>query len=133
MDFSIGTHVFFEKNEEIEIDPLYSHSGPYEYDIKAKTNKIVSMNRVLLKDITDKDDESANRNEPKIDDLKISRTYEQALNLFLSPNRAAPRKINEEDERILLEAINPQHLEMECEDVGSLTEAMEISNIKTES
>ena len=132
-DYSIGTHVFFERNENSAVDPLYSRCDSL-YDFSAKTNKILSMNRVLLKDISI-EDEIAQQIESNSEDndLKITRTYEQALNLFLSSKRSPPRKVNEDDEKVLMDLINDttniqpsqNNVVREDEEMSALTEAME--------
>ncbi|XP_070499760.1 uncharacterized protein [Chironomus tepperi] len=133
-DYSIGTHVFFERNENSAVDPLYSRCDSV-YDFNAKTNKILSMNRVLLKDISI-EDEIAKQTESKSEenDLKINKTYGQALNMFLAPKRTPPRKVNEEDEKVLLELINqPSKHNMETEELNTLSEAMDQNSLETDS
>jgi hypothetical protein len=103
------------------------------YDFNAKTNKILSMNRVLLKDISI-DDEISQQTESKTqeNELKINKTYGQALNLFLAPKRSPPRKVNEEDEKVLVDLINqPEQNIMETEDLSTLTEAMDQNSLDT--
>lgn len=139
-DYSIGTHVFFEKNEDVTVDPLYSRCDDFHFDFKAKTNKILSMNRVLLKDNSLQDENTGSQGEMMADeendnDLKITRTYEEALKLFLTPNRNPPRKVNEDDERILLDLINTSQ-NKEChsnnakEEIGTLTDAVERTSLQ---
>jgi hypothetical protein len=89
----MGTHVFFEKDETIPTDDLYCKCESY-YQFRAKTNKVLKMSRVLVKD---------KETEPKItqkkdmehikEQLKITRTYQEALSLFLDPGREAPHRI----------------------------------------
>lgn len=92
-DYSMGTHLFYQKNEEIPVDDLYSKCESY-YENIAKTNKVLKMKRVMLKS----KEEGANEEqiEERIDeenDLIKSKTYEEALNKLLKPGRAPPRII----------------------------------------
>ncbi|KAG5680845.1 hypothetical protein PVAND_010326 [Polypedilum vanderplanki] len=111
-DYSIGTHVFFEKDEETPVDELYSRCDCH-YKFISKTNKTLKMNRILLKDLSEKDtndDDIRNQNIENINNtLKATRTYEQALNLFLPKDKNPPRKITGEDEKISLEIVNKYH------------------------
>jgi hypothetical protein len=106
------------------------------YDFNAKTNKILSMNRVLLKDISI-EDEIAQQSESKSEDndLKINKTYGEALNQFLAPTRTPPRKVNDDDEKVLLDLINshPNQNVMDYEEMSTLTEAMDQNTIDTNS
>ncbi|CAG9804565.1 unnamed protein product [Chironomus riparius] len=134
-DYSIGTHVFFERNENSAVDPLYCRCDSV-YEFNAKTNKILSMNRVLLKDISI-EDEIAQQAESKSEDndLKVSKTYGQALNLFLTPKRTLPRKVNDDDEKVLIDLINTHSDQniMETEELSTLTEAMDQNSLEPES
>lgn len=92
----MGTNVFFKKDETATPDPLYSHSNSL-YKFVAKTDKVLSMNRVILKDQqrhTEEDD-------VEMEEAKgqgKSRTYQAALNLFLPPGKNPPRLITPEEE-----------------------------------
>lgn len=92
----MGTHVFFEKNELIPVDELYCKCDSY-YQFRAKTNKVLRMSRVLLKE---KETEHENVQEKDVTEIKnqllVQRTYQQALDLFLAPGRKPPRKIPDE-------------------------------------
>ena len=94
------------------------------------------MNRVLLKDISI-EDEIAQQAESKSEDndLKVNKTYEQALNLFLAPKRTPPRKVNDDDEKVLVDLINthPDQNNMETEDLSTLTEAMDQNSLEPDS
>lgn len=65
------------------------------------------MNRVLLKDASIEDEETQ-KIESKLEKnhLKVTKTYGQALNLFLPPDKTPPRNVNEDDEIVLQEIIN---------------------------
>lgn len=95
------------------------------------------MNRVLLKDIAIEDEISQQTAESKLEDndLKINKTYEEALNLFLAPKRTPPRRVNDDDEKVLLDLINSQPNQniMEYEEISTLTEAMDQNSIDTNS
>lgn len=86
---SMGTHLFFEKDLEAEVDELYCKSENY-YKFSAKTNKILKMSRVLVQD---KSADSRLMQENYSGQLEIQKTYEEALNLFLAPGKKAPRTI----------------------------------------
>ena len=92
----MGTHVFFEKDEEKPVDELYAKCDNY-YKFSGKTNKILKMSRVLIKS-NEMDSGVANVND--IDEIKnhlqVQKTYEQALNLLLPPDREQPRTIPED-------------------------------------
>lgn len=99
----------------------------------------MKMNRVLLKDVTTAN-ECATQRELDLEEneLKITRTYEQALNLFLPPKKSAPRNVSEEDTKISIELINesnkqPVHSQNSFNDINEvdmLEEAMEQHTIK---
>lgn len=91
----MGTHLFFAKNEESPADQLYCKCDRY-YQCWAKTNKLLKMSRVLIKD---------NATESKIvqedagglkNQLRVQRTYQDALNFFLAPGKEPPRQIAED-------------------------------------
>lgn len=60
------------------------------------------MNRVILKEqqkLADQEDaEKDEELEKETSNLKITRTYQEALNLFLPPGRNPPREIGEDEE-----------------------------------
>lgn len=99
----MGTHVFFEKDEKRQMDGLYGKGDTY-YKFFDKTNKLLKMSRVLIKDNATELRMGEEKDIPGIkEQLTIKRTYEQALNLFLDPARdKPPRKIPDE--------FNCQHL-----------------------
>lgn len=93
--YSMGTHLFLNKDEEAPVDELYCKCETY-YRLAAKTNKTLKMSRVLLKDKMTESKTQEKDITSIIDQLKIERTYEQALNLLLPPGREQPRKIPED-------------------------------------
>lgn len=60
------------------------------------------MNRVLLKDHQQAEEEEEEDEKPNgkiekdLSELKLSRTYEEAINLFLPLGKNPPRKVTEE-------------------------------------
>lgn len=100
-DYSIGTHVFFEKDESISVDPLYSQCDVL-YKYKEKTAKIVKMNRVQLRESSNNDEKEEEVEEKNSENdestLSLTRTYQEALNLFLQPGKSSPRKISPEED-----------------------------------
>lgn len=103
----MGTHVFFEKNEELPVDPLFCKCENY-YELKAKTNKVLRVSRVLLKEQSDESKDAVIEKEADNSSIKVTRTYEQALNLFLPPGKAPPRIIAEEENCKNLLMIEPK-------------------------
>lgn len=94
-DLSMGTHVFFEKDDR-PVDELYGKCERY-YKFSAKTNKVLKMSRVLLKEKATDIKTNQEKDIPSIkEQLTIHRTYEQALNLFLATGRKQPRNIPSE-------------------------------------
>jgi hypothetical protein len=97
----MGTHVFFEKDETATPDPLYSQCQS-SYKFASKTNKILKMNRVILKDQQKlADEEDAEIDEEIVKDLSnltMSRTYEEALGLFLPPGKDPPRQMGKDED-----------------------------------
>lgn len=92
----MGTHVFFERDEERPVDELYCKTDCY-YRFSEKTNKVLKMSRVLLQDKTADAPVAQDKDISGIKgQLKVTRTYEQALNLFLAPGRKQPRRISDE-------------------------------------
>lgn len=87
--------MFFEKDENIPVDPLYSQCDVF-YKYKAKTAKVLKMTRVQLKEHSDKNESVAEKEQEEV--LDLTRTYEQSLNLFLPPGKKAPRKIFQTEE-----------------------------------
>lgn len=89
----MGTHVFFEKDEAMPVDELYCKCESY-YKFQAKTNKVLKMSRVLIKDnaidseVVQKKDLSGIKEQ-----LRVTRSYEEALSLFLVDDRSPPRRI----------------------------------------
>lgn len=94
-DISMGTHLFFERNEEAYTDELYCKCSAY-YRFDSKTNKVLKMSRVLIQDKSTYSDVQEKDITGIRGQLQVQKTYEQALNLFLTPGREPPRKIPED-------------------------------------
>ena len=92
----MGTHTFFEKDPSTPVDELFCKTDIY-YKYTEQTNKVLKMSRVLIQDkaTTLKLNEEKDLSDIK-SQLEVKNTYEQALNLFLAPERQPPRKIPEE-------------------------------------
>ena len=60
------------------------------------------MSRVSIKEKTTDNSLEGPHDEDNLAQLRVTRTYEQALNLFLEPGRYLPRKANEDDGTIKL-------------------------------
>lgn len=94
-DYSMGTHIFFEKDEETPVDELYAKCESY-YEYVAKTNKVLRMNRVLLKS-KQEGEEDEEREIEQINDQEDpvkAESYQAALDQLLRPGRPAPRQIS---------------------------------------
>lgn len=112
-DYSMGTHLFYRKNDEIPVDDLYSKCESY-YENVAKTNKVLKMNRVVLKRKQDGEDVEETQEPISVEEELIkSDTYENALARLLRPGREAPRRIVEENE---VEEVNKGTESMEIDD-----------------
>jgi len=94
----MGTHVFFEKDESVAVDPLYCKCESY-YKYIDKTNKVMRMTRILAKECCEMQNKSAKDgdDDSEVQLLKTSRTYQEALNLLLPPGKDPPRTIPEEE------------------------------------
>lgn len=93
--------MFFEPDKDKKSDPIYSHCESY-YKFCEKTNKVLKMSRVSIKEKNTDDTLEGPHDEDNLAQLRVTRTYEQALNLFLEPGRDPPRRANEEDDTIKL-------------------------------
>lgn len=94
-DYSMGMHIFFEKDEETPVDELYAKCESY-YEYVAKTNKVLRMNRVLLKS-KQEGEEDEEREIEQINDQEDpvkAESYQAALDQLLRPGRLAPRQIS---------------------------------------
>lgn len=89
--------MFFEKDESTQPDPLFDQNES-NYKYITKTNKVLKMNRVLLKE---NNAEVPEMNTEDLDkehtELNLTRTYEEALNLFCI-GKTAPRKISSKED-----------------------------------
>lgn len=121
----MGTHLFFEKDEDTPVDELYCKCDNY-YQFCDKTSKLLRMSRVLLKD--DSSDSRISQEKDIKKQLKVERTYEQALSLFLNPGRQPPRKIPQE---LNCEHLLTANIKM-SEETGD-TESQDNVTVETES
>jgi len=94
-DLSIGTHTFFEKDPNAPVDELYCKSNCY-YKFSDKTNKVLKMSRVLVQDKATTSQLNEKMDADIRNQLEVKRTYQQALDLFLSTRSKPPRKISQE-------------------------------------
>lgn len=91
----MGTHIFFEKDEETPVDELYAKCESY-YEYVAKTNKVLRMNRVLLKS-KQEGEEDEEREIEQINDQEDpvkAESYQAALDQLLRSGRPPPRQIS---------------------------------------
>lgn len=96
-DISMGTHLFFEKDEEAPVDELYCRCESY-YRYRAKTNKVLKMSRVLVKEKATESDTVHDKDISSLKgQLRIDKTYEEQLDQLLVPGRNRPRRIPEDD------------------------------------
>lgn len=109
----MGTHIFFEKDDETPVDDLYAKCESY-YEFVAKTNKVLRMSRILLKNKQDgEDDERETEPIDDQDDLVKSESYQAALDQLLRPSRDPPRKILNSNQMIQEVQENTETMEID--------------------
>lgn len=94
----MGTHMFFNESKKpggLE-DPIFQEMPEKLYEYYGKTNKVLKMKRIFVEEKeTDRDEALAEGEVENLEHLRISKTYEQALNQFLKAGESAPRQIIE--------------------------------------
>lgn len=92
----MGTNCFFTESKRaggIE-DACFQELPKKLYDFFAKTNKVLKMKRIFVEEKeTGACSELAEGEIEDLEHLRISKTYEEALNQFLKPGEKPPREI----------------------------------------
>lgn len=106
----MGTHCFFSESKRpggVE-DVCFEELPKKLYDYYAKTNKVLKMKRIFVEENeTETTSETAEGEIEDLEHLRISKTYEEALNQFLKPGEQPPREIvqdaadSDEEEELL--------------------------------
>lgn len=97
----MGTNVFFIESEKPrEVDPNFHEPPPKLYEYLTKSNKVLKMNRIFVEEIPQSKSETIDsaqyvnkKDDADIEHLKVTKTYEEALNQFLRPEEKPPRNI----------------------------------------
>lgn len=93
-EYSMGTNCFFTETKRppgIE-DACFQELPTKMYDFFAKTNKVLKMKRIFVEEKeTPMNDELADGEIEDLEHLRISKTYDEALNQFLKPGEKPPR------------------------------------------
>lgn len=96
----MGTHCFFTDSKKPGggEDACFNEMPQKLYDYYEKTNKVLKMKRIFVEEKeTETDSEMADDSDVEdlehLEHLRITKTYEEALNQFLKPGEKAPRKI----------------------------------------
>lgn len=97
----MGTNVFFtECDKPPKTDPNFRELPPKTYKYFTKSNKVLKMNRIFVEEVpknksetSERAQESEKKGNEDIEHLRVTKTYEEALNQFLRPGESAPRAI----------------------------------------
>lgn len=99
----MGTHCFFTDSKKPGggEDACFNEMPQKLYDYYEKTNKVLKMKRIFVEEKeTETDSEMADSDVEDLEHLehlRITKTYEEALNQFLKPGEKPPRKIVQQD------------------------------------
>lgn len=110
----MGTNVFFAEDDNPPmVDEIYQKNPDKFYKCLGKTDKVLKFQRILVapKENPDEIVTEEPEDQTKYD---IHKTYEQALNQFLSPGEQPPRRIPHD--------MNGEHLikrKKKLKDIGS--------------
>lgn len=89
----MGTNVFFSENPQTpETDMNFQDVPSKLYDYFAQTNKVLKMKRIFVED--QKENTNCDGEIENLEHLRVTKTYEEALNQFLKPGELQPRKID---------------------------------------
>lgn len=94
----MGTHCFFAESKRPGSvqDACFQEMPSKLYEYHAKSNKVLKMKRIFVEE-----NESENQNNieegeiENLEHLRVTKTYEEALNQFLKPGEEQPREIVE--------------------------------------
>lgn len=103
----MGTNVFFtETKEPLEPDPNYREMPEKMYEYFGSSNKVLKMKRIFVEEHDKMQDENLEADMPEtLANLRVTKTYGDALNQFLHPGEQPPRLI--EDDEIPIEGDVP--------------------------
>lgn len=98
-EYSMGTHCFFTESKRpggVE-DACFQELPKTMYDYFAKTNKVLKMKRIFVKETETEatNSELAEGEIENLEHLRTSRTYGDALNQFLKNGEKPPRDIQD--------------------------------------
>lgn len=95
----MGTHCFFtesKKHNDSE-DACFNEMPKQMYEYYAKTEKVLKMKRIFVEEKESETDSEMNDSDIEdLEHLRISKTYEEALNQFLKPGEKPPREITQD-------------------------------------
>lgn len=95
----MGTHCFFTESKRPGggEDACFQELPKKMYDYFAKTNKVLKMKRIFVeeKEPNTTNSQLAEGEIENLEHLRISKTYDDALNQFLKPGEKPPRDIQE--------------------------------------
>lgn len=94
----MGTHVFLNESKKPggSEDPCFQELPEKLYEYYAKTNKVLQMKRIFVEEKEiDRDGELDDGEIENLEHLRITKTYEEALNQFLKAGEQPPRQIVE--------------------------------------
>lgn len=98
-DYALGTNVFFhETANSRSADPNFELVPEQMYEIFAKTDKVLRMNRIFVEPKTDEEPNNSVTDEPAV---LLTKSYGEALNQFLKADEKPPRQLDEMDEIFL--------------------------------
>lgn len=89
-DYAIGTFCFFREGKDTagETDACFYEMPAKLYDYHSKSNKVLKMTRIFVEEeIASSVEVAQNGLSKDLDQLKIDKTYKDALNQFLQPDQ----------------------------------------------
>lgn len=97
-EYAMGTHCFFKESKRpggVE-DECFQEKPPVLHDYYCKTNKVLKMRRIFVEEKeTDGGEGLVDGENDNLDHLRVTKTYEEALNQFLKPGEKPPRDVVE--------------------------------------
>lgn len=120
----MGTNVFFtETRQPLEPDPNYREMPDRTYEYFGSTNKVLKMKRIFVEERDKIQDEHLDAEIPEtLVNLRVTKTYGDALNQFLHPLEQPPRHI--EDDEIPIEGDVPVKRKLSKDDGDDRLEEM---------
>lgn len=91
----MGTNIFFNAcSQPVEPDPNFREMPEEMFEYFDKTNKVLNMKRIFVEE-RDKCQEDVDLPE-LIENLRVTKSYGDALNQFLQPGDEPPREIKDD-------------------------------------